>query len=78
MFKNMKIEINEQQTLDEVVRELERLGYKRNDFRKPRKPNYVEVDSEYYSVMRFPVDNIKPNTTLAELRSMSVEALKEM
>lgn len=28
MFKNMKIEINEQQPLDEVVKELERLGYK--------------------------------------------------
>ena len=27
MFKNMKIEINEQQPLDEVVKELERLGY---------------------------------------------------
>lgn len=26
-FQNMKIEINEQQPLDEVVRELERLGY---------------------------------------------------
>ena len=28
-FQNMKIEINEQQPLDEVVRELERLGYKK-------------------------------------------------
>lgn len=27
MFKNMKIEINDQQPLDEVVRELERLKY---------------------------------------------------
>ena len=27
MFKNMKIEINDQQPLDEVVRELGRLGY---------------------------------------------------
>lgn len=26
-FKNMKIEINEQQSIDEVVKELERLGY---------------------------------------------------
>lgn len=26
-FQNMKIEINEQQPLDEVVKELERLGY---------------------------------------------------
>ena len=30
MFKNMKIEINEAQPLDEVVIELERLGYKKN------------------------------------------------
>lgn len=29
-FQNMKIEINEQQPLDEVVRELERLGYKKD------------------------------------------------
>ena len=27
MFKNMKIAINEQQPLDEVVKELQRLGY---------------------------------------------------
>ena len=27
MYKNMKIEINSEQPLDEVVRELERLGY---------------------------------------------------
>ena len=27
MFFNMKIEVNEDQSLDEVVRELERLGY---------------------------------------------------
>ena len=27
MFKNMKIAINDQQPLDEVVRELERIGY---------------------------------------------------
>ena len=29
-YKNMKIEINESQSLDEVVMELERLGYKRS------------------------------------------------
>lgn len=28
MYKNMKIEINEHQPLDEVVKELERLGFK--------------------------------------------------
>lgn len=27
MYKNMKIEINEKQPLDEIVRELERIGY---------------------------------------------------
>lgn len=30
-FKNMKIEINEHQSLDEVVRELERLGFYAED-----------------------------------------------
>lgn len=29
-FKNMKIEINESQPLDGVVKELERLGYKKD------------------------------------------------
>ena len=28
MYKNMKIEINSEQPLEEVVKELERLGYK--------------------------------------------------
>ena len=28
MFENMKIEINSEQPLDEVVKELEHLGYK--------------------------------------------------
>ena len=31
-FRNMKIEINEQQPLEDVVRELERLGYFCNQF----------------------------------------------
>ena len=30
MFFNMKIEVNEDQPLDEIVKELERLGYKCN------------------------------------------------
>lgn len=29
-FKNMKIEINDIQSIDDVVRELDRLGYKRS------------------------------------------------
>lgn len=31
MFKNMKIQINDQQTLDDIVSELERLGYYKDE-----------------------------------------------
>lgn len=40
MFKNMKIEINDQQPLDEVVRELERLGYI-CDWQSSDEPNFM-------------------------------------
>lgn len=40
MFKNMKIAITLEQPLDEVVRELERLGY-RLDYECEDKPTFV-------------------------------------
>ena len=44
MFKNMKIEINEQQPLDEVVKELERLGFHKAELMNATKGVYVYVD----------------------------------
>lgn len=68
--KNMKILITPEQPLDEVVRELERLGFVKNTLYKPRKPNCIDVSGSMYSIMRFPFQNIKPNMTLAELKEM--------
>lgn len=68
MFKNMKIAITPEQPLDEVVRELERLGYK---------PAY-KTQCAYISVIAdaggyFSILNIKFkgfNTTLTQLKEM--------
>lgn len=43
-FKNMKIEINETQPLDEVVRELDRLGYKRNKRQRRGRVKFIVAD----------------------------------
>jgi hypothetical protein len=70
MFKNMKIEINKDQPLDDVVKELERLGFSRNKLRKPRRPNYIDASGSLYTVMRMQTNKINPNTTLTELKNM--------
>lgn len=41
MLKNMKIAINDQQPLDEVVKELERLGYKEVFFTPNRNTAFI-------------------------------------
>lgn len=77
MLKNMKIEINEQQPLEEVVSELGRLGYGQC---------FTSIQYGEFIVCRdFGVffdshgdDHDFTLTTLVELRSMSVETLKEM
>ena len=72
-FRNLKIQINDKQPLDEVVRELERLGYKRDE---------IDVDSisvaAYFSSMSIDgycnLDIYEVSgcelTTLAELKEM--------
>lgn len=75
MFKNMKIAITPEQPLDEVVKELERLGYK-IDFTTNCKPFFVETErikrlnGWVYSVRDeddFDEDNL---TTLTQLKEM--------
>jgi hypothetical protein len=75
MFKEMKIEINEQQPLEEVVVELERLGYKKD--LTHGKVWVLCHELGLYSIHSHDYDfgNL---TTLTELRSMNIEALKEM
>ena len=65
-FKNMKIEINEAQPLDEVVKELERLGYK-EAVKKPNVFNMIYVGSSGYYTYMYIEENL---TTLAELKEM--------
>lgn len=88
-FKNMKIEINENQPLDDVVRELERLGYSSTGF-----PNVINPTEsirtvrheKYQNIKKFEflawhinaIDELWKLTTLAELKSMNIDHLKEM
>jgi len=68
MFFNMKIEVNEDQALDEIVKELERLGYKKA-YTTERMVKSVYADSlGCYSIMG--VLGIKNITTLSELKEM--------
>lgn len=79
-FKNMKIEINESQSLDVVVKELERLGYLNNQFgfdigNHRNKDSFKSIAS--YEIGKFnfymvDVDmiNFCDLTTLPELREM--------
>lgn len=74
MYKSMKIEINEQQPLDEVVRELERLGFSSSplDYRSCKAvgvfPDYMKYDC-YKSLTIDGIVGCKL-TTLAELKEM--------
>ena len=66
-FKNMKIEINQDQPLDDVVRELERLGFKMEADCK--NVNHIETYSDgTYDKYIFSTEHI--DTTLAELKEM--------
>ena len=75
-YKNIKVEINKEQPLDELLRELERLGYKPlNKF--AIKPNYhlwLVADCDGFILgWRHALilgDNYYKTTTLAELKEM--------
>lgn len=85
-FKNMKIHV--ENNLDEIVGELERLGYKKNSlYNLWMKPDFVVCDSfGLISLIGGASTQVFLNqkicrfdlTTLAELRSMNIETLKEM
>ena len=68
-MKNMKIEINEQQPFDDVVRELERLGYV-----KPNKDGNKIFTSQLGNTVNVYDDSMMfdcyKKTTLAELKEM--------
>lgn len=76
-FKNMKMEVNAEQPLDELLRELERLGYKPlNKF--AIKPNYhlwLVADCDgvilgWRDAFLILGDSYYKTTTLAELKEM--------
>lgn len=71
-FKNMKIKVNAEQPLDEVVRELERLGYQINGWLENRIIRSVKTNHfGLYSGDFFDVDIIQGDlTALAELKEM--------
>lgn len=68
-FKNMKIEVNEQQPLDEVVRELEGLGYKATDSFEGNYSYIMAFDNGTYVAWGISPCYAK-STTLAELKEM--------
>ena len=71
MKKNMKIEINQDQPLDDVVRELERLGYELAGFAYLfNSKTYVctNVGGRFTTLKNPPAYCIE--TTLAELKEM--------
>ena len=69
MFKNMKIEINDQQPLDEVVRELERLGYVKDTTLNDCACYVYTFDDGSYCIYMGNHDN-NNLTTLTELKEM--------
>ena len=71
-YKNIKVEINKEQPLDEVVRELERLGYQINGWLENRIIRSVKTNHfGLYSGDFFDVDIIQGDLiSLAELKEM--------
>lgn len=70
-FKSMKIEINEQQPLDEVVMELGRLGYSKEIHTNcTPKSICTYEDGTYHVYTREAKHKIGELTTLAELKEM--------
>ena len=68
-FKNMKIEINEEQPLDEVVRELDRLGYRSNEDHEFGDKAIIVINGAFFGWWSHENWTI-PLTNLAELKEM--------
>lgn len=72
-YQNMKIEINEKQPLDEVVRELDRLGYKKKawmDWLRHQTEVVVAFNNGVYSNFNYFYKDGFEITTLAQLKAM--------
>lgn len=73
-FKNMKIEINDQQPLDEVVSELERLGYKKAGWIGYRNTSFITTCKlgfyTDHAISFWSVFGDSPLTILTELKEM--------
>lgn len=70
MYKNLKIQINDQQPLNEVVKELERLGYTPEYLFPFEDIKFVEIyDDGIYDFVPYDDLDMK-DTTLAELKEM--------
>ena len=70
-FKNMKVEINDQQPLDEVVSELERLGYRIIGILYQFRANTHVCTNEngYFTTLKRPLAYCV-KTTLQQLKEM--------
>lgn len=73
-YKNMKIEINNEQPLDMVVKELERLGYKKAGWVGYRNANFLTANKlgfcTDHAVSFWACFGDSPLTTLIELKAM--------
>ena len=75
-FKNMKILV--ENNLDEIVGELERLGYVKQAWLNHQKEVIATFETGVYSNFNYFYNDTHNPTTIAELRSMNIETLKEM
>ena len=79
-FKNMKIKV--ENNLDEIVAELERLGYKKVGWIGYRNTYFITTNTKGqftdHAVSLINCFAYCELTTLAELKSMSIDCLKEM
>ena len=73
-FRNLKIAINDQQPLDEVVKELERLGYTKEYMTKDVPQSVKALDDGVYQIFSLHISEFmslwSELTTLAELKEM--------
>ena len=70
-FKNMKIEINQDQPIEDVVKELERLGYCYNCGCDDKDAKMIKVNShfEQYDIYSHVVNNAEI-ITISQLKEM--------
>ena len=74
MFFNMKIEVNEDQPLDEIVAELERLGFKKTGWIGYKNVSFITTSKlgfyTDHAVSFWSCFGDSPLTTIAELKEM--------